>query len=72
MNLGTLRKLTILFPLSSLLVSSGIVWHQYARRDRLARELAQAEREFVRLQKRLPKNAAPAPHSHDQNCHHSH
>ncbi len=59
MKIETVRKLTILLPLISMMVSVGIVWHQYARHDRLARKFAQDSREFIALQKQLPKGHAP-------------
>lgn len=72
MRTGTLRALTILLPLLSLLISVGIVRHQYARRDRLTFELAQTESEFARLKGLLPKKAAPPACDHEKHDSHDH
>lgn len=58
MKIEAMRTLIFVLPLLSLLVASGIVRHQYARQERLKRELAQTEREMARLVKRLPNHVS--------------
>ena len=66
------RLLTIILPILSLTVSASIVIHQYARRASLTRQLAADEREFIALQKKLPKSARPAREAKDEHGHHAH
>ena len=47
MKTQTMRKLTVIFPIVSVLVSSGIVAHQYARCSRLTHALKQAESQLA-------------------------
>lgn len=60
-----LRRLSILLPVLSVLVSGGSVMHQYARRATLRSELRRTEREMAALAKRLPAAAQQHPHHDD-------
>ncbi len=51
----TLERFALILPMTSVLVSAGIVGHQYHRRSALARELIFTQKEIVRLVKLLPK-----------------
>ena len=67
----TLRRwLTAILPIVSILVGSFIVTHEYMRRDRLKNEVKQAQAEFERLTKLLPKDRQPAKHDDDDHDHH--
>ncbi len=65
MNTRTMRIMSIVFPLLSLLVAGGIVANQYARRSRLAGEMARLTREIAQMERSLPANRRPVPHDHD-------
>ncbi len=58
------KGLTIILPVLSLIVSAGIVIHQYSRREGLRRDLARYDKEYSALEARFPKNTAPAVHHH--------
>lgn len=67
----TLRRwLTPILPILSILVGGFIVTHEYMRRDRLKNEVKQAQSEFDRLTKLLPKGRQPAKHDDDDHDHH--
>ncbi len=62
MNLQRMRVLTFLFPLLSVLVSTGIVIHQYARRSCLQNEMVRTERQIAAIQKQNPRAAHDCSH----------
>jgi len=69
------RRLVAAIPLAAALISAAIVLNEYARKDRLAAEIASVRREFQALRDRLPPQEAqePAVDAHDHAGHdHSH
>jgi hypothetical protein len=69
-----MNTLSIILPVISLAVSGFIVSHQYARGERLRKEIADGERKIERLSKQSG-TAAPSSqehHEHDGHDHHDH
>jgi hypothetical protein len=69
MNTRKMRVMTVVFPVLSLIVAGGIVTHQYARRSRLAGEMARLTREIAQMERSLPASRRPVPHDHDDHDH---
>lgn len=68
-SVRTFRRMTFVLPVISLMASGGIVVAETMRRDRLAREYQQAEREYTRLEAGLahmPHGATGHTHSHSE------
>jgi len=71
MKSSSLRLRLIALPLVSLAISSALFGQQYARRNRLAHELKEAQTEYARLSKVKPSSATASammaesyPHTH--------
>lgn len=57
MSTAKVRRLTVLLPVLSLLVSIGIVSHQYARKSSFTEQLKQANRTIAAEHKRAEGRA---------------
>ncbi len=65
-----MRTLTLLLPAASLLVSTGIVAQQYARRQSLASELAETERRIEQIRRQKAGAGQPIHPTHGHECCH--
>jgi hypothetical protein len=69
-----MNTLTLILPVISLAVSGFIVSHEYARGERLRKEIADGERQIERLSRQPGASGPPGDghHAHDGHDHHDH